>query len=107
IDPSAASFIAQLYHDGVKGIAPADNSVVDGIQDVSTLLGADRLKIHASCTGLIEEMGNYTWDPKAQERGEDKPVKQNDHGVDALRYGVRGTKRIWLRWVVQAKGAAA
>ena len=27
-------------------------------------------------------------DPKAQLRGEDKPLKVNDHGVDALRYGV-------------------
>lgn len=107
VDPSAASFIAQLYHDGVRGITPADNAVVDGIQDVSTLLGAGRLRIHESCTGLIEEMGNYVWDAKAQERGEDAPIKQHDHGPDALRYAVRGLRKIWLRWVVQAKGAAA
>ena len=25
-------------------------------------------------------------DEKAQEKGEDKPVKQNDHALDALRY---------------------
>jgi len=107
IDPSAASFIQQMYHDGVRGIRPADNSVIDGIQDVSTLLGADRLRIHESCTGLIEEMGTYTWDPKAQEKGEDKPIKQADHGPDALRYGVRGLRRIWRPWVVQGKGEAA
>lgn len=106
VDPSAASFIAQLYHDGVRGITPADNDVVDGIQDVSTLLGARRLRIHESCAGLIEEMGNYVWDTKAQERGEDAPIKQNDHGPDALRYAVRGLRKTWRRWVVQAKGAA-
>lgn len=107
VDPSAASFITQLYHDGVKGITEADNAVIDGIQDVSTLLATDRLRIHSSCTGLIEEMSNYTWDPKAQERGEDKPLKQNDHGCDALRYVCRGVKKVWFRWVVGAKGAAA
>ena len=29
---------------------------------------------------------SYIWDEKAQEKGEDKPVKQNDHALDALRY---------------------
>jgi len=106
VDPSAASFIVQLYHDGVRGITPADNAVIDGIQDVSTLLGAGRLRIHESCTGLIEEMGTYVWDAKAQERGEDVPIKQNDHGPDALRYAVRGTRKFWLRWVTGMKGAA-
>jgi len=52
-------------------------------------------------------MSNYVWDTKAQERGEDKPVKESDHGPDALRYVCRGVKRVWLRWVVGAKGAAA
>jgi len=105
IDPSAASFIAQLRHDGIR-TWPADNAVIDGIQDVSTLLGAGRLKIHESCTGLIEEMGTYVWDEKAQARGEDKPLKQNDHGCDALRYAVRGLRRVWRPWIVAEKGAA-
>lgn len=105
IDPSAASFITQLRHDGIR-TWPADNAVIDGIQDVSTLLGAGRLKIHESCTGLIEEMGTYVWDEKAQARGEDKPLKQNDHGCDALRYAVRGLRRVWRPWIVAEKGAA-
>ncbi len=106
IDPSAASFIQQLYYDGVKGIRHADNAVVDGIQEVSTLLGEDRLRIHASCEGLIQEMGLYVWDAKAQERGEDAPLKKNDHGPDALRYGVRGLRNVWRRWVANVKEAA-
>jgi len=73
---------------------------------VSTLLGAGRLKIHESCRGLIEEMGTYVWDEKAQARGEDKPLKQNDHGCDALRYAVRGLRRVWRPWIVAEKGAA-
>jgi len=32
------------------------------------------------------EFGSYVWDPKAQERGEDKPLKQQDHAMDRNRY---------------------
>ena len=35
---------------------------------------------------MIKEFFSYIWDAKAQERGEDKPVKTNDHALDALRY---------------------
>jgi hypothetical protein len=33
-------------------------------------------------------MQSYAWDSKAADRGEDKPVKKNDHCVDALRYAI-------------------
>ena len=39
-----------------------------------------------NCKGLLGEMRSYVWDDKAAERGEEKPVKQKDHGPDALRY---------------------
>lgn len=107
IDPSAASLIEQMWADGVRGIQHADNAVVDGIQDVSTLLGADLLRVHKRAEGLIEEMGSYVWDAEAQKRGEDKPLQQNDHGPDGLRYGVRGLRRIWRPWVTNTKGVAA
>lgn len=28
----------------------------------------------------------YIWDEKAADRGEDKPIKQHDHSMDAVRY---------------------
>ena len=34
----------------------------------------------------MREHGGYEWDERAQERGEDKPLKVNDHSCDALRY---------------------
>jgi PBSX family phage terminase large subunit len=90
IDPSAASFILQLQRDGVRGIQDADNDVLDGIRNVGTLLTAKRLFIYRpKCPNLLREFESYIWDEKAQLRGEDKPVKQNDHALDALRYVVR------------------
>lgn len=87
VDPSAASFIAELRSRGVYVIS-ADNDVLDGIRKTATLLKRRRIVICQECTGLIDEMGTYLWDEKAGIRGEERPVKQNDHGPDALRYYV-------------------
>lgn len=100
VDPSAASFITQLWRDGWEGVRKADNTVVDGIRSVSSLLARQRLTIHASCAGLLDEMASYVWDPKAAERGEERPVKVDDHGPDALRYGVMGTRPWWRHWLM-------
>lgn len=97
VDPSATSFRVQLHQDGVT-TWPADNSVLDGIRLVSTLLSAEprpRLLIHKDCKHLIQELPGYSWDEKAQVKGEDKPVKAADHGCDALRYGLKTTHAIW------------
>jgi hypothetical protein len=99
IDPSAASFIEQLHRTGGLPLAPADNTVGDGIRTVASLLSADRLRIHASCDGLIGEMVGYSWDPKASDRGEDVPLKVADHGPDALRYAIRTTEASWRPYV--------
>lgn len=87
IDPSAASFIVELRNRGLPVIA-ANNAVLDGIRLVASTLTAGRLRIAPQCTGLIDELAGYTWDPKAQEKGQDAPLKQDDHGPDALRYGL-------------------
>ena len=89
LDPSAASFKTQLKRHGVRGVRDADNDVLDGIRDVSAMLNTGRLLISSRCKSLLKSLGSYVWDPKAQERGEDKPVKKNDHEADALRYAVR------------------
>ena len=85
IDPSAASFIAQLQKNGFK-IKKANNSVLDGIRLVATLLNELKLFFDVSCTNTVKEFGSYVWDVKASERGEDKPVKEHDHAMDAIRY---------------------
>lgn len=95
VDPSAASFIEQLHRTGMPNLAPAENTVTDGIRTVASLLSAGRLKIHASCDGLLKELSSYSWDPKAAERGEDAPLKVDDHGPDALRYAIRTTEALW------------
>lgn len=87
VDPSAAFFIAELRKRGYK-VIKAKNEVEDGIRLVGTLLNQDKLIFADSCQNTIKEFGSYVWDEKAAERGEDKPVKDHDHAMDAIRYFV-------------------
>lgn len=85
IDPSAASFIAELKKRGYK-IKKAKNDVLDGIRFVSSLLNKEQIAFSSECKNTILEFNSYVWDIKASEKGEDKPIKQHDHAMDAVRY---------------------
>ncbi|CAI6087187.1 PBSX family phage terminase large subunit [Cohnella sp. JJ-181] len=89
IDPSAASFIAAVKKRGGLRVIKADNDVVDGIRDVASALVEGLIKYTDVCVETFREFNSYAWDPKAQQRGEDKPLKEHDHQMDADRYFVR------------------
>ncbi len=61
---------------------------------VATLLNQNKIKFFSRCKNTIKEFSVYAWDPKASERGEDAPIKQNDHAMDAIRYFVYTILRI-------------
>ena len=85
VDPAAASFkIALRQHD--LPVLDANNDVLLGIKICSKFIGGKNLVIHKGCKVLREQIQSYAWDPKAADRGEDKPIKRSDHCVDALRY---------------------
>jgi len=86
VDPSASSFITELKTLKKYRISYADNEVLDGIRIVAKTFSDQALCIHKNCIKLIEQIQSYTWDEKAQAVGIDKPVKVEDHAVDALRY---------------------
>lgn len=95
VDPSAASFIAELQRRGVY-VRPGDNEVLNGIRRVSQLFAQRRIKVHRRCRGLLGELQSYVWDAKAaQLGGVERPVKQQDHGPDALRYYVNTILPKW------------
>ena len=43
------------------------------------------IKILRSCKNTIAELNGYVWDDKA---GDDRPIKENDHAMDSMRYFV-------------------
>ena len=96
IDPSAASFIATVRRHGRFTVRKAKNDVLSGIQAVSACLSAGKIKFSKNCKYAIEEFGLYRWDDKSVE---DKPIKENDHDMDAVRYFVY-TKRIHKEVVI-------
>lgn len=87
-DPSAAPLKVELRRRGFR-VRDADNDVLGGISDVCSLLGAGRLAFMEGCENTIAEFGAYLWDQKAIERGQDAPLQENDHAMDAVRYFVK------------------
>lgn len=88
VDPSASALITEIRRKGYH-VRRADNDVKEGIDDVSTMLANQLLAFCDCCVNTIGEFGIYSWDEKASERGEDAPLKENDHAMDATRYFVR------------------
>lgn len=86
VDPSAASFIECIRRHGLFRVWQADNSVLSGIRDTSSLLQMQYLHICDNCTDIIREFSLYRWDESATE---DRPIKENDHAMDDMRYFVR------------------
>ena len=85
VDPSAASFIALLRQRG-WAILGADNQVLTGIRRVGQLLQEGRLLFDRNCKHTQSEFLAYVWDEDGT--GQDRPVKDNDHCMDAVRYFV-------------------
>lgn len=58
---------------------------LDCINRMSSLFHTNQLRIHERCKETIKQVQGYEWDSKASQRGEDKPVKKDDHLVDSMR----------------------
>ena len=84
VDPSAASFIEVIRRHGKYKVVSAKNNVLDGIRQTSTALKEGSIRICRSCGDSIREFGLYRW----ESGGNDRPVKENDHSMDDIRYFV-------------------
>lgn len=95
VDPSAASFITELRNRGFM-VKPANNDVLEGIRVTSTMVQKRHVRANRKeCPNLQREIGGYIWDAKAGQRGEEKPVKLEDHCMDAMRYAIKTTANRW------------
>lgn len=85
IDPSAASFIALLKKQDWCTVIKAKNDVLDGIRETAVAMKKGLIKVYSGLKEWQNEAGGYVWDEKSVE---EKPVKVNDHYMDATRYFV-------------------
>jgi phage terminase large subunit len=85
-----AQDVAELRQAGVN-TKPAEKDVLPGIRTVKARLqkhgdGRPRLYIHPRCVNLLREIGMYVWDESPSGATKERPRKENDHAMDALRY---------------------
>ena len=88
IDPSAASFIALLKKKNWSKVRSADNAVEDGIRETASAMHRGLIKFSTNLKNWRKECESYVW-----EEGTEKPLKENDHLMDSMRYFVK-TKHI-------------
>lgn len=68
-------------------IREVSKDIEAGINCVRELLKQNRLHIHSSCVHLINEFETYAYPEKKPDHNENEvPIKENDHGLDAIRY---------------------
>lgn len=88
LDPSAAGYIESLRRRGYPA-EKARNEIVYGIGVVTTAL-ADGLTVDPSCVNTIVEFETYRYPDVGAASTKDVPVKEADHAMDAIRYGLVG-----------------
>lgn len=90
-DPEAPAAIAELRKRGVpvRDVIKGKDSIKNGIDRVRELLKANKLKVHVSCKNTIMEFETYCYpDRKPDHNEEEKPIDENNHMLDAIRYVV-------------------
>lgn len=85
VDPAAKVMRLELQKHGIPTVK-AKNDVLDGINFTRQAIYQNTLSFHPSMVQTMREFSTYSWDPKASERGEDKPIKIDDDCMDAVRY---------------------
>lgn len=86
--PPEEKHLRNKFHAAGLPVRKAKNAVRAGIRTVQTLMHpvdghGPRLFVSPKCKALIKELRSYRWDEKARD---ERPVKENDDAVDALRY---------------------
>ncbi len=97
LDPSAKGLAEEVKRatkarnlDYQVFLRDAENNVALGISRVQKVLAFDIMSIAPKQENAVKEFGVYEYDKKSIEKGEEVPVKENDHCMDAIRYAVMG-----------------
>lgn len=89
IDPSARSLIKE-YQDNGYWVMNANNNVDEGLETTGRALREELITIDPNCPNLLEEMSSYAFNPTTG-----KPIKQEDHACDCMRYGTMYTNPLY------------
>lgn len=88
-DSAEQKSIEEIKRAGIQKIKPAKkgaDSIIHGIQQLQNY----EIIIHPSCTGVITEFENYSWQKdKSTGLYINKPIDDFNHYIDALRYSLQ------------------
>lgn len=91
-DPAEPDRTEILRKNGLN-IRDVSKDIVAGVDRVRELFKQSRIHIHPDCKNLIHELETYRYPEKKPDQNEqEKPVKENDHALDALRYALYMTE---------------
>lgn len=90
IDPSAKSFITLMKRKKWCKVLSADNEVLEGIRQTATAMQRKLILINPAIKEWKQEAAGYVWDDSNPEL--ERPVKEDDHYMDATRYFVKTKK---------------
>lgn len=85
IDSRAPMMISALRKKGYK-VRKGSHDLLTGIQVMDSAMERGDLEIHKRCKNFCAEVTSIAWDERAQEKGEDKPTRGDDHACDSGRY---------------------
>lgn len=87
-DPAEPDRIEILRKSGLN-CREVSKDIVAGVDRVRELFKQNRIHIASGCHNLIHELETYRYPEKKPDQNEqEKPVKENDHALDALRYAL-------------------
>jgi len=93
-DPAEPDRIEILRRSGLN-VREVSKDIVAGVDRVRELFKQGRIHISNDCKNLIHELETYRYPEKKPDKNEEeKPVKENDHALDALRYALYMTSPI-------------
>lgn len=91
-DPEDRGSRLTMARDHDMPTVKAKKEIRAGISAVAERLAPDaegkpHLVVHSNCTNLIREIEGYVWDTRRSKADQpDRPLKKEDHAMDALRY---------------------
>ena len=99
IDPSARNKTDPINGKSVQGLyaeyglffTEGNNSIDAGLLKVNSYINQGKLKVFNTCVNIVKEGLNYKFPEVTMDNEknlDEKPVKHNDHAMDALRYAL-------------------
>lgn len=96
-EPGFQREIKQSKYPQLSSVKDADNKIMAGIEDLTTLLSLGLLKIYKKCENTIFGLNDLRWDEKKQAQGIDMYIKGGsgapDHSADKSRYLAREARK--------------